>query len=66
MSEPAPRPTPRPRGLFCPACLGVHLTFRRIYRPCPGVTVRYRRCADCRTKVKTKEVIVSYSYPRPD
>ena len=65
MGEPAPLAKKRPRGLFCPVCLSTRLTFRRIYRPCPGVTIRYRRCAACNVHLKTKEVLVSYTYPRP-
>lgn len=54
-----------PKGLYCPNCRGVRLTFHRTYKPCPGVTFRYRRCSACHLRIKTKEIIVAYTYPRP-
>lgn len=52
--------TPRPpRGPYCPTCHGTRLPVVRTRRPCPGVRVRYRRCADCGERVKTREVVVT-------
>ncbi len=48
------------RGITCPAC-GGRLELRRAYRQRPGVVVRYRRCVVCKTRMKTRETVLSVS-----
>lgn len=55
---------PNPRGLYCPACRGVRLTVVKTYRPSAGVLVRYRKCVECRTRLKTEERTVQTVPPK--
>lgn len=53
------------RGLFCPRCSGTDLAVTHCRHPCPGVRVRYRRCAKCGCRVVTRETVVKWTYPKP-
>lgn len=57
-ASPAPdQPDDLPLGLRCPACGGGHLVvLSRAGHP-DGVRVRYRECAACETRVRTREVV---------
>jgi hypothetical protein len=52
----APPPEPLSKGIACPRCKG---TRWRVWvtRRMPGRLVRVRTCADCRLRVRTKEII---------
>lgn len=56
--SPAPPPPQKPKGLSCVRCSGVRLAVLDVENPCPGVRIRYRECAECGERMKTREVIV--------
>lgn len=55
--QPTPKPPRNPKGIYCPSCRGVRFTVVTTRRPCPGLTVRYRRCTACGTKITTEDRI---------
>lgn len=59
---PEPGKSKKVRGLFCPQCQGHRLTVLYTKHPCPGVKIRYRRCAVCCCRMTTREVVVKWSH----
>lgn len=57
-------PSPRPRGIVCPDCLG-RLAVVCTKCPCPGVRIRHRVCTACGLRLVTREVVFSVRRPAP-
>jgi transcriptional regulator NrdR family protein len=58
-------PEPNPKGIYCPSCRGVRLEVYATRHPAPGLTVRYRECSACNTRLVTEErVSVCRGKPR--
>lgn len=47
---------PKPKGVYCRGCFATKgLVVETVRRPCPGKTVRYRKCKKCGTRRTTTE-----------
>lgn len=50
-----------PRGISCPTCGGVLLKVISGAKLIPGVKIRYRKCASCGSRIKTRETVLKVS-----